>query len=409
MSQKQQKVNKNTQPNKKKNPNKKGKINKQQKFKRANKLYIKGSGDYSLSSMGESIGGRLGSLAGRSLGGLISSVTGFGDYTVKSNTLMTSTPDFSNSAFVRISQKEFIGDVSGKIAFTTAISRVLNPSNKQLFPWLSSWSKVFEDFTFNGLIFHYKPTSGTAVGSTSTAIGYVTMATQYNPYDASFKNKQDMENYQYSTSGVSFEAQLHPVECDRSLTKQPILSIKEDVSGDRRFSSMGIFNLAVGGAQVDNAVIGELWVTYDITLYKKASRPISQTDHFRGDTGVTTLLPLGVTITAGTGNNLGCSVSGNVVTLPTTYYGQIHLIYSYVATVDVAHPLVVTLSSSIVAANYLEGDTASTQSVASATKYIFQAMYTVVGGGTLTLTLPSSTSSGFTSCELIIGEVTFEN
>jgi len=408
-TQKRNKNRKNKKQNKSKQNGKKTKKNGKNRL-RPLKLMVKGQGDYSLSGMGESIGSRLGGLAGKSLGGLISSVTGFGDYEVKSNTLLTQTPDFTNHAFTNIVHKEFVGDVFGQKAFTKAARGAITPINNEMFPWLSKMARCWDEYQINGLLFHYKPTSGVAVGSTSTAIGYVIMSTQYNPYDAEFSSKQAIENYQYTTSSAPYTQQLHAVECDPTVVKQPILSVLGNASiGDKRFTDFGIFNIYTGGGQLDpSQVWGELWVTYDITFYKKASRPLSLADHYRGDSGITASLPMGVVVTIDPQSTLNSSFSGNVLTIPASFYGYLNLIYSYTATAaDATNALVCTLSTSITAVNEFNNDSASTVNGYASSNAIFQRAFNIVAGGTITLTIPSLSITGPISADLMINEMPY--
>jgi hypothetical protein len=241
---------------------------------RAARLRVKGKGNYIVDT-GESIGKSVGGWLGNKAGGLISSiVSGSGDYKIKTNSLMNQVPDFGNSAEVRLCHREFLRDILAQTAFTPLIIPI-QITQLGLFPWLSRWAKAFDEVEFNGLIFNYKTLSGAI--SSSQALGSVIMATQYNPYDANFADKQTMENYQYSSSTVPSVSCLHAVECDPAMRQQPILSVVQpEGAGDLRYTTLGKFTLAVVGcpAAAVGQVLGELWVTYDITLRRKAQRSL---------------------------------------------------------------------------------------------------------------------------------------
>jgi len=109
------------------------------------------------------------------------------------------------------------------------------------------------------------------VGSTNTALGTVILATQYNPNDAAFASKIEMDNYEFASDCTSFRNVLHPVECKPGTVIAPILSVNQPLLPgavvDQRLSNFGTFTIATTGMQAVNTV-GELWVTYMIELLK---------------------------------------------------------------------------------------------------------------------------------------------
>jgi len=246
---------------------------------------LKGKGFYSgfLSDLGGMVGSGLGALVGNptmggkigsGLGGIASRITGFGDYKLQSNTIMADTgpPVFSNGAdgSVSIARREYVGDVLSSIVFNNNVFQ-LNPSNPALFPWLSTISTAFEQYEFLGLVFEYRPTSGSAIASTNNALGVVIMSTSYDVLDAAFTSKQAMEAYQYTVSTVPANTAIHGVECKRSLNVLQNLYVRQFIQpsgADPRFYDLGKFQLATFGMQAANITIGELWVSYHIKLIK---------------------------------------------------------------------------------------------------------------------------------------------
>ena len=229
---------------------------------------LKGHGGYA-----EDIGQGIGSWLGKKAGGLFSSVFGVGKYNVNQNTLLSASPNdppiVSNTASAtRIQHREYIGDISGSTGFVIQTYNI-NPGLSQTFPWLCSVASAFEQYKMHGLLFEFKSTSADALNSTNTALGTVIMATEYNPLHGAFTAKRDMENYVYSTSNAPSISALHPIECARGTNVLDELFVRNVPlpSADIRFSDMGLFQLATVGMQAA-AVIGELWVTYDIELIK---------------------------------------------------------------------------------------------------------------------------------------------
>lgn len=228
---------------------------------------------------GNYLGGPLGGAVGLAAGKLISSITGFGDYRVNSNTITAgnSVPTFKQGGHgVRMCHREFISDVTGSVEFKNT-SYSINPGLPRSFPWLSLMGDHFEEYEMKGLVFEYRPSSGSAVSSTSSALGVVVMATDYDPVNDPFPNKQVMESYEFSNSTVPFNGCMHPVECARGRNVMDNLYLRKDdtelVDQDRRFYDMGNFQIATVGMQ-SSYVVGELWVSYDC-IFKKPRLPIS--------------------------------------------------------------------------------------------------------------------------------------
>jgi len=240
------------------------------KYKRKNGVIrkLKGKGGYA-----EDIGSSIGSWLGKKAGSLFSSIIGLGTYAVTKNSLMANPSDppvLSNTkGGTRIQHREYITDITGSSAFTlTAFS--INPGVAGTFPWLSGCALNFEEYILHGLVFEFKSTSATALNSTNTALGTVIMATEYNVVNPNFIAKRDMENYVYSTSCSPDVSALHPVECARDINVLSELFIRNTTpssGSDLRFSDIGKFQIATVGMQA-SAIIGELWVTYDIELIK---------------------------------------------------------------------------------------------------------------------------------------------
>lgn len=218
------------------------------------------------------LGGAPGAAIGGSLGTLFGKVTGMGAYHVKTNTLMNpgaSVPTFGEGGGCTMAHREFIGDVSGSVAFTNTTYSI-NPGLSNLFPWLSLCAQQFEEYQMLGMIIEFKSTSATALNSTNTALGTVIMATNYDSHDANFQNKQQMESYQYSTSAAPSVSQLHPIECDPRKNVMKNLFVRTGsvpTGADSLFYDVGVFQLATVGMQAA-AVIGELWVTYHVKFLR---------------------------------------------------------------------------------------------------------------------------------------------
>lgn len=229
-------------------------------------------------------GGAAGSQLGRFLGSGVSRLVGFGDYTVASNTLFKegmaimpgeAVPSFGvMGAETRVRHREYIGDVlvpSTPSAFTNT-SYTINPGNSATFPWLSAIAANYQQYKVNGMIFEFKTLSSDI--TSGGALGSVILATNYNVLDTAYADKIHMENAQFSVSAKPSCSQIHTIECAPNESATLIKYVRDNssssaVSQDARLYDMGKFQLATAGLPgTTGAVLGELWVSYDISLYK---------------------------------------------------------------------------------------------------------------------------------------------
>jgi hypothetical protein len=221
--------------------------------------------------------GDLGALAGEQL----SKLFGFGDYstTIKGNSLMagvagSAVPKFQGDGKrgIRVTEREFIGNIlsgtlSGGSSVFTNQSFPIIPTDASTFPWLSKMAGLFDQWEAHGIVFEFHTTSSTFNG-TSQALGAVIMATDYDPLDPAYISKQVMENADYACSSVPSSNLLHGIECDPR--ERPLEVMFTTLrAATPSFSSLGNFQIATQGCSTAGTTLGELWVSYDITFYKK--------------------------------------------------------------------------------------------------------------------------------------------
>jgi len=250
----------------------------------------------------------------------------------------------------RIRHSEYLEDVVTGAAgvFYSEGGGLINPANRATFPWLSQIAQRFQEYEFNGLVFEYRTTSMDAMTTTvagNAALGVVIGATEYNVTKSDFFTKQEMDNYEWVVSGKPSANLKFPVECQPQLNVLGRLyvdgshSLPVGVSQDPRMSWLGKFQLGMSGFQAANVNIGELWVTYDVSLFKPAAAPAQATSElfghygngtgiatqYQGLTGVTQTIPFG-TQTPCSWNDNGSSVTssafgskGQVTTVPRNY------------------------------------------------------------------------------------------
>jgi len=276
------------------------------------------------------------------LGNRLAKVVGFGDYEVVANTLSTKggaipegvdIPSFSNTAHeTRICHREYIKDIVVPDVPTdfTLQSWNINPGNADMFPWLAAIAARYQQYKINGCLIEFKTLSSdiTAGG----ALGAVILATNYDVVENVFANKLEMENSQYAVSAKPSRSQVHAIECDPQLTTTSVLYVRgsneagSTVVNDPRFYDLGRFQLAtVGLPGAAGAVLGELWITYDITLLKPiiAHPAIEGTSNLLANDTIGTTSPLGYSPIL-TGNDMFSVVDEFTIRMhvPGIYYVQ---------------------------------------------------------------------------------------
>jgi len=258
--------------------------------------------------------------------GLITMIKGFGDYSVNQNSIMNGQdpPVVRNSANgIIVRHREYLRDISATTAFTLT-SLNINPGLIGTFPWLAAVAENFEQYKWRGLLYEFKSLSSDSVlsSATSSALGSVIMATQYDALDPTFPNKFNMENYEYANSSKPSHSFIHPVECKRNQTAFNELFVRSGAApsgSDLRLYDIGVFNIATVGMQAASGVAGELWCTYEVELIKPKLVTDLGTellvDHFNLKS-ITNASPLGTTTTIASGSTIGGTVTSTTYTFP---------------------------------------------------------------------------------------------
>lgn len=197
-------------------------------------------------------------------------ITGKGDYTVRNSLPKSKMPYGRTAGTTVIQHRSYVADVNSVAGTFNIASYQINPGDSRTFPWLAPIASNFEEYTIDGMVFEYKSSSGDSYGGSSTALGTVIMATEYNIANRVFPNKSEMENHFFAQSAKPSINQLHAIEAKNSTMPLDVLFVRS--SGvpngyDARFYDLGRFSIAVDGTPVSQKV-GELWVTYQITLRK---------------------------------------------------------------------------------------------------------------------------------------------
>jgi len=286
--------------------------------------YVRDDKDPYGKQLGGLAGSYLGELAGGALQSLIGSFTGLGAYNVKKNVLLTQDPppiiNIDKRGGVVIRHREYLGDITTGTGGAFKLQAFpLNPGQEGTFPWLSQVAANYEEYSLEGCIFEFRSMSADALNSTNTALGTVIMATNYNAGNPNFTNKIEMENYEFGCSGRPSENLMHPIECDpRQTAVSDCLYVRPDLvpAGQAvQLFDWGNFQIATIGFQASGVNIGELWITYQVSLLKpKMFTSLGKyNDWFRVTitTGMGNSTPLGTLGTWGSVGNSTLSITQN--------------------------------------------------------------------------------------------------
>lgn len=217
-----------------------------------------------------------GNATGTSIGAALSKWLGSGDYTVSSNSLVnkasTGIPMMHRDGqTVTVRHKEYIGQIAGSTDFTVQRALQLNPGNAVAFPWLSGIARNFQEYKIKGMVYHYIPSSGSAVSSTNAALGTVMMQTSYRANDSPPTSKAFLLNEYWASESVPSETFCHPIECDPKENPFNVQYVRTGTlpSNDSQLLyDLGVTYVATSGMQTSGNAVGDLWVTYEIELKK---------------------------------------------------------------------------------------------------------------------------------------------
>lgn len=172
-----------------------------------------------------------------------------------------------------ISNREFIGDIRTDVANGITFknqSFVVQPGNADTFPWLNVIAQNYEQYKFHAVVFEFRSTSG-ETALTTTAIGSVALAAEYNVNAKPYQSKQVMENSQGAQSSKGSNSQIFKVNCN---PRESIADIKFVRSGATeandsiKWYDHAIFQIATSGFFANDQIVGELWVTYVVEFFK---------------------------------------------------------------------------------------------------------------------------------------------
>ncbi len=310
------------------------------------------------SSLGAMIGmPTTGGALGTGLGAAISKWLGAGDYVVSQNSVLKAAPTIpamhSDGQTVTIRHKEFVCSVVGSTGFAVNHELTINPGTPSTFPWLSRIAKNFQQYRIKGAVFHYIPTSGSAINSTNPAIGAVMIQTSYRSDEAAPTSKVEMMNEYWASEGPPNETMAHPLECDPAENPFAIQYVRGNVAVTNPLMyDLGKTFIATYGMPATGNPVGDLWITYDIELRKPVVTsnvaPTTESANVEGTSGTPASLFTSAVVDTG---GMPVTVSANTVTFPKGVHGT----FQYALVVDHASNFTACdLSGSLTTSNCTE-------------------------------------------------------
>lgn len=243
---------------------------------------IRGVGSAAAGALGPYLGvdPSIAARVGNSLSGALSKWLGFGDYSVRVNSIVDPSRTIpmmhQSGQSIVVRHKEFVCDVRApNTSYNIVQSFPLNPGLPTSFPWLSTVAAQFQEYTWRGVVYHYIPTSGMSVNSATTALGTVMLHTDYRVTAPQPVSKTELLNEYFASDGRPCDAFVHPIECDPKENPYNVQYVRignVPVGEDPKSYDLGRVNLAVAGVNSTGS-LGELWVTYEVELRKPQLNP----------------------------------------------------------------------------------------------------------------------------------------
>jgi hypothetical protein len=236
----------------------------------------------------------------------------------------------SQSIVVR--HREYLGNIKGRIGFINRQSYVLNPGLDSTFPWLAQIAKAYQEYRFTGLVFHYIPTSGTALSGTNPALGTVMVQTSYRSNDTLPSSKIEMLNEYCASEARPCDAFNHPIECnpiENPLRVQYVRNTPVPAGDSQLMYDLGVTQFAVEGQLADDTVLGDIWCTYEVELKKPIIRSnVTALEYSLLQLNSTTITGANMFTstypgTSWTGtDNIGLIMQGRTIIFPSTLQGS---------------------------------------------------------------------------------------
>lgn len=349
----------------------------------------------------------LGASIGTGLGAVISRWLGQGDYRIASNTIVNSYQNASTSIpamhksnqSITVRHREYLAPITGSTGFNVSRFFILQPGDTNTFPWLSQLAPMFQQYRIKGMVFHYVPTSGSAVSGTNPALGTVMIQTSYRANDVAPRSKVEMMNEYWACESSPDQAFCHPIECspkENPFNVHYTRTVAPPTSDSPLLYDMGVTYVATSGMPASGNPVGDLWVTYEIEFSKPlVTSSITPMVDFAtvATTSPTTGAWFGGTATYGTANTLAISVVGSTLIFPIGLVGTFQVMAEIAGSFSDINLSGAGTSSGLTAASYSRTVmTSGTSTLQRA--YYFASLVLADPSVSATFTYPTATWSG---------------
>jgi len=170
----------------------------------------------------------------------------------------------TSSGGLRVAHTEYVFDINGTASgnFFLNVADPVQPGYANMFPWLSRIAALYDSYVVNSIMFHYEPLCAT------TTSGGIFMSMDPDASDPIPIDKAGMMSYSYSAHGPAWK----PVGFSVTAHSLDALSAKHYVrTGSVATAVLPTYDVAWFYLAIQNtsstAILGELYVTYDITLF----------------------------------------------------------------------------------------------------------------------------------------------
>lgn len=225
-------------------------------------------------SAGRGIGRRVGSTLIPGIRSGIKTLTGFGDYTENTNSLvvgghLAKPPSFGeggviNTDSVRFSHKNnfasLVVPTNGEFAVQ---SYLVHGGNPILFPMLYEYSRMYTKVVFEQIIVDFQ--SHTSPYSTNAAMGTVMLGFVSNPAAADYSTEEEFLNSSGTCSGRPDKNLVYGIECK---DKKELFLQNDSVTGTNAIGNYALGTIQVGSSvgpgYVAGASLGRIRVAYTV-------------------------------------------------------------------------------------------------------------------------------------------------
>jgi len=161
----------------------------------------------------------------------------------------------------RIQHREFIGNVTGTVAFNVT-KFVMNPGLVGSFPWLSTIASSWEEYKFRNLKIRYLTRTGSATP------GSVIIAPDYDASDDNPSSETTLATYQDARGDAPWkdmEVKLQRLDLSgpvkRHFVRNTALAANQDI---KLYDVANLFVATTDGTAV---AWGKLWIEYDVEFF----------------------------------------------------------------------------------------------------------------------------------------------